>query len=112
MGYFDSTKNRALWEKELSDLEGERERRMTEGYKPKRPGTAGSRDSDAALRSGNNPKVRRINLKELEEIERQSRLAQGQPVKDKALRSGRQRSREAGSGERQAENLPMLGSMG
>ena len=36
MNYFDSAKNKALWEKELSSLRGERDRRKIEGYKPQR----------------------------------------------------------------------------
>ncbi len=34
MAYFDSEKNKAMWEKRLSMLEQERNRRKLEGYKP------------------------------------------------------------------------------
>ena len=75
LAYFDSPKNRALWDKELESLDAERERRKEEGYRPKQAGrsagsaakTAGGRD-----RYADNPKVRRITLKELEEIERRA----------------------------------------
>jgi len=34
MAYFDSEKNKAMWEKRLSMLEQERDRRKREGYRP------------------------------------------------------------------------------
>ena len=34
MAYFDSAKNRALWQRELDALEKERQRRAREGYPP------------------------------------------------------------------------------
>jgi len=34
MAYFDSEKNKAMWQKRLNDLESERDRRKLEGYKP------------------------------------------------------------------------------
>ncbi|MCR4902416.1 MAG: hypothetical protein K6A23_06130 [Butyrivibrio sp.] len=34
MAYFDSEKNRAMWQRHLSDLEVEKNRRKQEGYKP------------------------------------------------------------------------------
>ena len=34
MSYFDSPKNRAIWERELNGLRAERERRKREGYRP------------------------------------------------------------------------------
>ena len=91
MGYFDSAKNRALWEKELNDLEEQREQRKTEGYNPRR--TLASRTQTSGEIS--NPKVRRINLKELEEIERQARLAQG----DDLSTGGRVRRRSGRTAE-------------
>ena len=91
MGYFDSAKNRALWEKELNDLEEIREQRKTEGYNPRR--NVASRTSTSGEIS--NPKVRRINLKELEEIERQARLAAG----DGLSPGGRLRRREGRAAE-------------
>ena len=73
MGYFDSPKNKALWEKELESLDAERRRRKEEGYKPhqQKMTSAGKSLEKAA----GNPKVRQITLKMLEEIERQARQA-------------------------------------
>ena len=34
MAYFDSEKNKAIWQKRLSTLEKERDRRKLSGYKP------------------------------------------------------------------------------
>lgn len=70
MAFFDSPKNMALWNKELESLDAERERFKEEGYKPELKvidGTGGKN------RTVDNPKVRRITLKELEEIERTAR---------------------------------------
>ena len=73
MAYFDSPKNKALWDKELESLDAERERRKAEGYKPQRNGAqAGSGAKGTALDGRDNPRVRRITLKQLEEIERQA----------------------------------------
>ncbi len=72
MAFFDSPKNLALWDKELESLDAEKERRKTEGYKPRQIKEIVS-GSDNESRIKSNPKVRRINLKELEEIERLSR---------------------------------------
>ena len=63
MGYFDSAKNKALWEKELSSLRGERDRRKIEGYKPQK-----EKEAEKAVEK--NPYRRKITLKELEEIEK------------------------------------------
>ena len=34
MAYFDSAKNRAMWNRELAELRQEKERRAIESYKP------------------------------------------------------------------------------
>ena len=73
MAYFDSPKNRALWDKELESLDAERERRKEEGYRPGQDTgsrAAGTVRGTASGRYADNPKVRRITLKDLEEIER------------------------------------------
>ena len=74
MAYFDSPKNRALWDKELENLDAERERRKAEGYKPRHYVNAAEAGKQTERYAGN-PKVRRITLKELEDIERQASLA-------------------------------------
>ena len=74
MAYFDSPKNRALWDKELENLDAERERRKAEGYKPRHYADAAEAVKQTE-RYTDNPKVRRITLKELEDIERQALLA-------------------------------------
>ena len=58
MAYFDSEKNKAMWEKRMGTLRNERDRRKAEGYKP---GTAEIVKEEAAAKPG----VRVINLKEL-----------------------------------------------
>ncbi len=60
----------ALWNKELASLDAERERRKEEGYKPEMKTVNGNKGN--GLKAGN-PNVRRITLKELEEIERRAR---------------------------------------
>ena len=110
MAFFDSPKNRALWNKELESLDAERERRRSEGYKPQREGfrvvMGGAADKNMYA---NNPKVRRINLKELEEIERKAREAEreaaGMSKTAQKHREGAKRSRA--NPERQAASTSM-----
>ncbi len=89
MAFFDSPKNKALWDRELENLDVERERRKTEGYKPdqvrssKSPGEKGHR--------ADNPKVRRITLNELIEIER---LARASEKEGAGLQQGNTKDRE------------------
>lgn len=65
MAYFDSPKNRALWEKTMVGLRAERERRAATGYAP-----AGEERRGAA--EAVNPFRKKVNLTQLEEIERQA----------------------------------------
>ncbi|MCR4745053.1 MAG: hypothetical protein K5894_07455 [Lachnospiraceae bacterium] len=88
MRYFDSAKNRALWEKEIDALDAEREARKKNGYKPaamdksavskadinSRMAEGSSKTSEVKLKNG----VRKINLAQLEEI---VRIRKGLPVK-------------------------------
>ncbi len=78
MAFFDSAKNRALWDKELESLDAERARRREEGYKPQHEGfrLVTSADTKEKGMYSDNPKVRRITLKELEEIEKKAREAE------------------------------------
>lgn len=62
MSYFDSPKNRAMWERKLNDLREEKKRRMEEGYVPPE-GKAAAADME------HNPHRRRINLEQLEQME-------------------------------------------
>lgn len=57
MSFFDSPKNRAIWDRELRVLRAERERRAREGYKPQE--TSGKENSESPFR-------KRISLSELE----------------------------------------------
>lgn len=61
MAFFDSPKNRALWDRELGSLRKERERRAREGYKPMAAEAAGR------AAGGENASRRRISLSQLEE---------------------------------------------
>ena len=83
MNYFDSAKNKALWEKELSSLRGERDRRKAEGYKPQK-----EKKEDTAEK---NPYRRRSTLKELEEIEKRE---SGRTREAKAAKPRRERNKE------------------
>ncbi len=85
MAYFDSPKNRALWEKELSSLDEERARREQEGFRP-RPAQAPESPDIRGIRM--NPFVTVITLAELEEIERAAR------AKERAAATGPERQRE------------------
>ena len=100
MAYFDSPKNKALWDKELESLDAERERRKAEGYKPQRKGAqAGNGAYGTALDGRDNPRVRRITLKQLEEIERQASGRQSDAA------DGRQRARKAAERRHEAEKI-------
>lgn len=63
MAYFDSPKNRAMWNKELAGLKAEKEERAKNGYQAK------SAVKNVNKESKDNPRRRKINLKELERIE-------------------------------------------
>jgi hypothetical protein len=64
MAFFDSAKNRALWQKELAGLREEKERRAAEGYVP---------GSDrAAARGDANPHRIRTSYAQLEQEEYQA----------------------------------------
>ncbi len=65
MAYFDSPKNRAMWEKTMVALRAEKERRRVSGYAP----VSGD---EGKLKEPVNPYRRKINLSQLEEIERQA----------------------------------------
>ena len=78
MAFFDSPKNKALWERELLKLDDERGRRKATGFRPPpahRKGRKGvaQRPSSAPA----NPYVRRITLKELMQIEAEAQKARG-----------------------------------
>lgn len=70
MAYFDSAKNRAMWNRELAELRQEKERRAIEGYKPGQ--TEKTKAAEKAAKESNDPRHRRINLAELERIEARS----------------------------------------
>ena len=61
MAFFDSPKNRAIWNRELGALREERERRAREGYKPQ------AQDSSKKAYESENPLRKRITLSQLEE---------------------------------------------
>lgn len=86
MAYFDSPKNRAIWEKELTSLRAEKERRAQNGYKPTE-----QQQKTAAADRKDNPFRRRISLQELEEME----LRERRKTKERApQRSAKSASRE------------------
>lgn len=65
MAYFDSAKNRAIWERELEGLRKEKERRADRGYIPEAAEKKEKRQVSESFGR------RKINLQELEEIERE-----------------------------------------
>ena len=81
MAYFDSPKNRALWEKTMVGLRAERERRRATGYAP-------TNESGARHAESMNPYRRKINLAELEEIERQAEGVRRVPRPSRQARAG------------------------
>lgn len=85
MSYFDSPKNRAIWERELRGLREEKERRAREGYHPQKEVSSASHQKQR----DQNPYRIRISLQELEQEEREAVRAR------RGDRSKRIRSREA-----------------
>lgn len=97
MAYFDSPKNRAIWNKELQALRAERERRAKNGFKPtEKRETMAVQNEQQKQQRALRPGSRRINLEELERIERESggirRVRATQ--KDKAAIMAARRARE------------------
>ncbi|MCR5676294.1 MAG: hypothetical protein K6G16_11350 [Lachnospiraceae bacterium] len=93
MNYFDSAKNKALWEKELTSLRDERDRRKVEGYKPLQEKKAETGEK--------NPYRRRITLEELIEIERREA---GRQKEANTAKPRRERNMEKGAPELEAPN--------
>ncbi len=59
MAYFDSEKNKAIWEKHLASLDEERQRRKENGYKPEKARAVVSNEPSRK------PGVRVINFEQL-----------------------------------------------
>ena len=66
MSFFDSAKNSALWEKEMTGLRSERERRKTEGFKGEQPE---NEEKAAKIDRTKDSRHRHITIEELEKIE-------------------------------------------
>ncbi|MCR5118464.1 MAG: hypothetical protein K6B44_02445 [Lachnospiraceae bacterium] len=66
MAYFDSPKNKAIWKKELEGLRAERARREENGFRPE------TVEKAEVQKSADRPGRRRINLEQLEAIEREA----------------------------------------
>lgn len=66
MAYFDSPKNKAMWKKELEGLRAERARREANGFKPE------PQAMSVSERTAERPDRRKINLEQLEAIEREA----------------------------------------
>ena len=58
MSYFDSPKNKAIWERELRELKKEKRKREADGYKPER--------REAKVEQDKNPFRKKITFVELE----------------------------------------------
>lgn len=63
MAYFDSAKNRAMWQRELASLDRERERRAREGYSPD------SGKTEVQKKEADNPFRKKITFVQLEQEE-------------------------------------------
>ena len=100
VGYFDSPKNKALWEKELESLDAERKRRKEEGYRPHQQSAVKAVPGQA--KETENPKVRRITLKMLEEIEKAAREQKKEP---KASSGGISARRQTGQVSREPKAM-------
>lgn len=73
MAYFDSPKNKAMWEKEIARMETERERRKENGYKV---------EADDVKKSEDRPLVRLISF---EELGRKVRMKKGLAEKENQM---------------------------
>ncbi len=89
MAYFDSEKNRAMWQKRLQTLEKERDRRRQNGYKPAEVRRGGSIQNQASMTgmSETRPGVRIISFEELVAKEERRHMER--------IRAARARQREA-----------------
>ena len=89
MAYFDSEKNRAMWQKRLQTLEKERDRRRQNGYKPTEMRRSGSSQNQASMAgmSETRPGVRIISFDELVAKEERRHMER--------IRAARARQREA-----------------
>ena len=98
MSFFDSAKNRAIWERRLSGLRQEKERRRETGYMPQETAAG------VSARSEENPYRRRITLKELEaQVMEQSGVRRvKRPGRE--MRAARERMQEKGL-EKQGREL-------
>ncbi len=98
--YFDSPKNKAMWEKEISRMETERERRRQNGFKPelKEEGEA-----DKSSFGKISQYVRLITLEELERIVREKKGLS--PKGQKKEMAGNVRQRESRVEERNGYEL-------
>lgn len=97
MAYFDSEKNRAMWQKRLATLEKERDRRKMNGYRP-----SDRRAAQEALRGAEaeTPGVRTITFEQLvakEEARHKEhvRLARAARQREMQLQSGMDMHQEA-----------------
>lgn len=97
MAYFDSEKNRAMWQKRLATLEKERDRRKMNGY---RPNDRRSASDMARVAEGETPGVRTITFEQLVAKEEQRhkehvRLARAARQREMQLQNGGEMRPEA-----------------
>ena len=78
MAYFDSAKNRVLWQRELSELRQERARREQQGFRP---------DSQAVSeQTAERKRVRQITFRELEQEEIEA-ISKKQPSRSRTKKT-------------------------
>lgn len=89
MAYFDSAKNKAIWQKRLAVLEAERDRRKREGYKPE-PKRGRTGEKKKTMAAG----VRIISYEQLVEKEKARTRARKEQARERQRELARQRQRD------------------
>ena len=100
MAYFDSPKNRAMWERRMVGLRQEKERRRETGYAPQQK-HAGAEMGDA------NPFRKKIGLEKLEQIEQEMAGVRRvrRPSKTRSMEREMERSKERSAPEMNGRTL-------
>lgn len=95
MGYFDSAKNRAAWEKKMVGLRAERKRREAEGFRP-----GAGQEERTSPTEVLKPGVTRITFKQLEAeeaMQRERGTDKRTPIKEEQLHRETQKKKDDAS---------------
>ncbi len=87
MAYFDSPKNRAMWERKMAGLREEKQRRKENGYTPEKKEQKRADEAE-------NPFRKKIGLERLEQMERESSGIRRvkRPVRNRAVQQEKELS--------------------